>query len=61
MMPPPQQPPQPPQLPEADPAFETVIRAAQRGDARALNLVLDRVIPIVERVCGGIARDAGQD
>ncbi|AKU15310.1 RNA polymerase sigma factor [Luteipulveratus mongoliensis] len=38
-----------------------VVRAAQRGDTLALNEVLDRLTPYVERVCGPIALDSGSD
>lgn len=37
------------------------IRAAQAGDAIAMSEVLDALLPLVGRLCGSIALDAGPD
>jgi RNA polymerase sigma factor (sigma-70 family) len=43
-------------------AIETgTIRRAQRGDARAVDMVVRELVPYVGRICGAIALDAGDD
>lgn len=37
------------------------IRSAQRGDAIAMNALLDHLTPVVTRICGPIALDSGAD
>ncbi|NIK57885.1 RNA polymerase sigma factor [Kribbella shirazensis] len=38
-----------------------LVRAAQRGDTRAMNELLDELTPYVGRICGPIALDDGPD
>src|SRR5262249_25997663 len=38
-----------------------LVRAAQRGDTRAMNALLDRLAPFVGRLCGPIALQDGPD
>lgn len=38
-----------------------VVRAAQRGDTVAMNVVLEQLTPYVGRICGPIALDSGPD
>lgn len=38
-----------------------MIRLAQRGDAIAMNALLDHLTPLVTRICGPIALDSGAD
>ncbi|HET9771325.1 MAG TPA: RNA polymerase sigma factor [Acidimicrobiia bacterium] len=40
---------------------DEVVRRAQKGDASALDALVDEVLPYAARVCGAVALDAGDD
>lgn len=44
-----------------DTQLTALVVAAQRGDTRAMNALLDRLAPFVGRLCGPIALDDGPD
>ncbi|HEX5115499.1 MAG TPA: sigma factor-like helix-turn-helix DNA-binding protein [Pseudonocardiaceae bacterium] len=44
-----------------DTQLTALVVAAQRGDTRAMNALLDRLVPFVGRLCGPIALDDGPD